>query len=190
MEIINPEYKQNETMTSIKKIFEKKAPIHAVQLEDFFQPNIYKLLKKQITSLKYTLNYQPLQHHYKVAAPNNIMTNIFEHKEFLSIVRAITGCAIKQSSSLAFQLSWKDYEILHDNKAEEQGIELVFDATDAWNEAAGGAIIYKSAASSISIPSKPNAITIIKKTKQITRCIQYINHNSINNKKYLFIIKL
>lgn len=187
MGMINPEYKKKETIECIRQLFQKKAEIQAVQLQSFFQPNTYAMLKKQMKSLNYTLDHQPLRHHYNKATLNIIIKKIFKHKEFLAMIKIITKNTFKPRSSSALLLSWKDYEILHDTLREQKGIELVFDATDAWREDAGGNIVYKSDASSLTIPSKPNTLTIIKKTKSIKRFIQYINHKAKSDKKYLLI---
>jgi hypothetical protein len=158
-------------IAKIKEVFEKEG---VVSLFDIFEKKEYDILKKKLKALKFVHELQLTSHSYA-----STIVNGFFDSSFTDLIHKITSK--KLNTTTAYKLRWKDYEILHDDKKQNVGVEIIIDFTDDWPENAGGSIVYKE--DEVTLEPKGNSITIINKTGQ--RFFQYVNHYG---KERLFIL--
>ena len=158
----------------IKNVFEKEG---VVTLFNFFDETEYLELQKKLTSLKFKHEKKLTSHSYA----STILKDFFD-ESFVTFITAITNK--KLNSTTAYKLKWKDYSILHDDKKQTLGVEIIIDFTDDWPENAGGNIMYKE--DEVSLAPRGNSVTIINNTGH--RFFQYVNHYGQNNQRLFLIL--
>jgi len=180
---INKLYLQN--IEKIKQTFRKNKALSSIQLHDFFIPECYEQIKRDVKKLKFKKSYLATSHSYQESNFNVVPTEVID---FLS---KITGKKVKKLNLKALVFSWKDYIIINDKLKEKPGIDVIFDLTEDWNENSGGSIVYVNGSGEyFRIPPKGNSLLIVERKKGTQKFVQYMNHYSKNKKRYLVIASI
>ena len=160
----------------------------AISLQDFFDPDTYKELCKSMHNLNYKDVRQPDVRQYKVAETPKDIKELFNNKKILAVLGDILDKKIKEIDIKPHLLTWKHYQLLHDENVEEPGTDIIFDCTDRWNPRFGGSIIYVDGKGNYEeISSIPNTLSIVTRKKGYQKYIQYINNLSRETRRYVLI---
>ena len=175
---INLDY-QNQ-MKEINKTFSDEKVVTLFKL--FID---YVRVKEKISGLNLNDNKDPLVNSYRSLELNQSFFN----QDFIEFISLIVGEKIKEFKKItAYQLSWRDYEIIHDKKNNNSTYELILNFTNNWRGEWGGSIFYVDGKGNyIKVPNGENSLTIINKGNKLQRYIEYVNHHALNEER-LFVI--
>ena len=193
---INEFYLKNAIQEKIKAEFKKKNDdnnnnIHSVQLQKIMTHQAYTTFLSLLKKANYKQDLNIITHLYNTAEIPKQILSFLNSKEFLSLIQSITNKKIRKVEGKILQLKWKCYSILNDKNKEHPGIDIILDFTDSWPQKANGEIIYTDTKNtSITIPSSPNTLTIIKRNKNVKKFIHYINNKAGTNKRYVLLATL
>lgn len=178
---LNPAYLKEETKQKVRKSF-LHSEFPAVLLNDFFSKEFYAELKKKASSLDFKREQVVVHHSYAVST---FKITSKELSEFLSFV---IKKKVTELNITAFNLTWKDYQILNDKYLKKPGIDIIIDLTDAWNADLGGVVTYTDGRGTV-YPITPagNSLAMVERKKNLQKYIQYVNHYA-KDKKRLFLI--
>ncbi|OGY48324.1 MAG: hypothetical protein A3D39_00630 [Candidatus Buchananbacteria bacterium RIFCSPHIGHO2_02_FULL_39_17] len=187
--MVNPIYQKSETVQQLKTLFQKNKILPSIQLHTFFTEQEYTKIKSIIKSSTFKHTKKPLLYSYSQAPIKK------ELPSFLLEIQSITATILSQKISLKnlqlLQFQHKDYTLLNDKSIEPQGYDIILDLTEHWQPEYGGNLIYTNGQlTSYTIPSKPNTLTIIKRTKHFQKYLEYINHYAKKQQRYILIITL
>src|SRR3989338_8870578 len=157
MNELNPVYLKEETKQKVRKSF-LHSDFPAVIVKDFFTKGYYTQLKKKVSSLDFKKSLVVLHHVYAVS---DIKITSKELCEFLSF---ITKKKIEEINFKAYQLSWKDYQILNDKYLEKPGIDVLIDLTDDWKVDWGGVVTFTNGRGTV-YPISPagNSLALVER---------------------------
>lgn len=189
LSIINPYYAKKETISQLKKAFQQHKNIPEIQLQQFFTDIVYAQLQHEIHLLLWQSLEKPLYSHYASAEVSQVIKTIISNQNLLNLLIKIIDKKISIQDIKAYQLSWKNYSLLHDKLQENTGFDLIIDFTEAWSEQAGGNIIYTNGINqSVTITPAKNAITLIERKKSVQKFFQYCNHYSKGRERKFIVI--
>lgn len=182
-----------------------------VILGTFLLPKEYRNLRTSIIALPFIKTSNPSTHSYQSAAVPEWLVK--------KMSRTISSLLFSKKSSffisegMAYRFTWRDYQILHDSASphdspspreqkrmfKEGTLEVIFDFSDDWNPAGGGAIVYTNLAGTVQkIPPRGNTLLLVcsnglksqgkqqpkQQPKQQQSYIQYCNHHSQGKQRY------
>ncbi|MEK6950383.1 MAG: hypothetical protein AABX13_01530 [Nanoarchaeota archaeon] len=190
--MINKTYRQTSTLEKIRKEFQLPREFPSVLLFHFFDREFYLKLREQVARSYFTKEVERTTHSYALADGPALLTKFFNSQGFLDLLSTISGTLVpkieQKTETGLYSFSWKDYTILSDTAWEEPGIDIILDFTAAWEERAGGAIVYKDEQGNfISVPIAPNLLAIVERKPGVQRYVQYVNHYAGKKKRYLFV---
>ena len=187
--MINGQYKELTVQKVLRTILITSG-FPSVQLLQFFTPNGYNKIVKEIERLSFKKEWEPLTHSYTKAPVPRSLQELLDSSSFLSLVSAIIGKKMTKVEGATYLLSWKDYSLLHDTTVEEPGADVVFDFTSDWDPSFGGAVTYtESDGSYVRVPAAANMLFIAVRKKE-QKFIQYVNHYGKDKKRYVVLGKL
>ena len=177
---INELYLKNTE--KIRKMFYDNKDFPSIQLYDFFIPECYNQMKKDINKLRYKKSYLATSHSYSEGDFNVVP------KELMAFVSRIVNKKISKMKLRVLKFSWKDYLIINDKLKENPGFDIIFDITDDWNQDYGGSLVYVDGSGDhFHIPPKGNTLIIAERKKGVQKFVQYVNNLSKGKKHYLVI---
>lgn len=177
---VNSLYLQEGTIRKIHDELERQG---IVQLYEFLTPDIYHMTQKRLEQYSYKLVKEPLWRKYRQRS----LPKQFFPKEVYATLQQLVGTK-KVISFTALQLGWRDYQILYDKMKEKPGIDIIFDFTPHWPRSAGGEVTYKwETGETTALPIQSNTVSIVKRTKQAQKYIQYVN-NHARERKRIFLL--
>jgi len=190
--MINKEYLRKENLDRIKEIFRANKTFPSVTLRDFIDEKAFLKMKNNLARMKFKDNYNPLFFSYKRCESGRIVKDFF-NSEVISFIEEIIGMRIKKPAPdkfMIFSFGWKDYTVLNDKTAEKDGVDLIFDFTDGWDERFGGAVVYSNGKDDfLRISSMENTLSIVER-KNSQRFVQYVNHYAEGRSKLFILISL
>ncbi len=184
--MVNPIYKKIETVQQLKHLFQQNTLLPSIQLHNFFTEQEYNKIKSLTASSQFQHQKNPLLCSYSAASIKK------ELSSFIQAIPQIVSSIVKKNISLQnfklLQFQHKDYTLLHDKNIEPSGYDIILDLTEHWQPDYGGNLIYTNGQGQVfTITSKPNTLSIIKRTKHFQKYIEYINHYAEKNKRYILI---
>lgn len=187
--MVNPIYYKSETVHQLQSLFKQNKILPSIQLHHFFTEQEYTKIKSIINSSKFTHEKKPLLYSYSQASITKELSPFLS--EINTIISSITNKKISLKNPQLLQFQHKDYTLLNDQSIEPQSYDIILDLTETWNSSYGGNLIYiNGQLTSFTIPSKPNTLTLIKRTNHFQKYVEYINHYAKKKKRYLLIITI
>ena len=148
-------------------------------------------MQTEIVRLPFKQEKEALTHSYATAPLPKSVQQFLQSSELLSFLSALLQKKVIKVQATQFRFSWKDYTLLHDEKKEEPGIDMIIDFTEKWNEEAGGNIFYSNGEGEyLKLSLAGNACAIAKRKEGISKFIKYVNTLSLEQKRYLLIGKI
>ena len=171
---INKAYLEQATMNKIRHELQQ-SEFPSVSLTNFFTG--YARIKQDLLRLYFVEERKLTSHSYGYAVLPPSLQKLFRSAEFNEFLTQVLGKVVISTTALAYRFGWKDYTILHDERQEVPGIDLIIDFTDEWDERAGGKIRYKDQEGNfISLPLGGNILAIVRREKGVQKFVQYVNH--------------
>ena len=169
--MINPKLLKPKIMEELSGGFKENNP-KGVQVQGFMDLAAYKRFLAVVAKVKFKKSEVRDMHSFFEAQSPAL--KFFSSREFLSFAAAVAGKKIaKAECSVRIFLSGC-YTLMHDKAAAAKGMEFYFDLTPGWNNEAGGAIVYITAAGEkLAIPPSPNTLIIAKAGRSY---VKYVNH--------------
>ena len=184
--MIKQTYLQN--IEKLKQAFEEDKEFPYLNLFDFLEKEFYQQLKNEIKGLNFKKEKQPLTHSYSKADAGKLLIDFVASKDFKELIKKITNKKIDTTISV-YNLSWRDYIILNDQKKEESKLDIIIDFTEKWADSFGGSLIYVNGTGDyLMIPIKENTISIVKKKMDVNSFIKYVNNHAKNKERFVVII--
>lgn len=178
-DLINPSYTEQKTLAQIRAHFSNNKELPSISLQQFFAPDIYAAVKKEMAGLAYRKETNMLQHRFKKATLSRSLHALFEHPEMVSFIASVLGKKTKGVDMAACVFGWKDYTLLHDEATEKPGIDVFFDCTDEWHEGWGGSLVYVDGTGNYTfLPPSPNTFVLVERKKGVQKFVQYVNHHA------------
>lgn len=177
--MINKVYIKEQTIEKIKKVLKKEG---CIQLQNFFREKYYKVLYNKNIKLK------------KVYIPNlcSYSFSEFKDKKFLKQISNFLSnfYRLKLKGSKILYFKHEDYTLLNDKTNEEEGITIIIELTNNWNNEYGGYTLFtKNNKEVLRINPIKNSLTIIKTNKEMKSFVKYVNHKAKNNKRIFVELK-
>ncbi len=190
--IINKLYLQEATIQKIISSFNNNKELPSISLINFFENNLFTILRKKILTLKTTPQKKPLQYSYAQSSLPKNLNLFFNHTELLSFISIIINQKVEEIELSYHIFTHKDYLLLHDSLQKKEHhdscFDIIIDLTPKWDEHWGGIITYiDTLGNHHHLPCYNNTLTIIKREKNSQKYLKYINNNTKNNKKYLLM---
>ena len=187
--MVNPTYKKSETVQQLQSLFKQNNLLPSIQLHTFFTEQEYTTIKSIIKSSTFKHTKQPLLYSYSQAPINKELSLYL--LEINKIISLILNKKLSLNNSQLLQFQHKDYTLLNDKHLAPAGYDIIFDLTETWNPSYGGNLIYTNGqGTSFTIPAKLNTLTLIKRTKQFQKYVEYINHYAKKQQRYILIANL
>ena len=178
-------YTDKKNQERIKQMFYDNKDFPSIQLHDFFIPECYNQMKKDINKLKYKRSYLATSHSY-LECDFNIIP-----KELMKFISRVINKKVSKLKLRVFEFSWKDYIIINDKLKENPGFDIILDITDDWDDNYGGSLVYVDGSGDhFHIPAKGNTLIIAQRKKGIQKFIQYVNNLAKNKKRTLVIARI
>ncbi|MDP4012865.1 MAG: hypothetical protein Q8R00_04650 [Candidatus Nanoarchaeia archaeon] len=178
--MVNLAYLKQRVIKEIKKDFINHPIIPNIQLTNFLNHEEFNKLKKQITKLKYKLNYQPDMHSYYSAKTPKQFDSLIKSKGFKIFIEQCTGEKIKNITTEAQLFKAGNYTLLQD-KQNKKNITIYFDFNKLKQ---GYTVFFNKNYNNLNQYSIPNALSIVKQAPNFKSFIKYINHQE-KGKRYL-----
>jgi hypothetical protein len=186
--MVNLQYLNEGTIIQVRQAFRANKDLPSITLQKFFSDIGYQKLSKAVSKSAFRKNVDKMHYSYGVAKlPNELKATLNDPtvKKYLSV---LLDKDIKKIGGTLCEFGWKDYTLLHDEKVEKQGIDIIIDFTEEWDENAGGKIVYVDGTwDSRNIPSSPNTLSLTIRKEGVSKFIQYCNHYARKNKRVLFL---
>ena len=187
--MVNPIYQKSETVQQLQSLFKQNNLLPSIQLHTFFTEQEYKKIKSIITVSHFIHTKKPLLYSYSQASIKKELTPYLVQIE--SITSAILNQKINHLTPSLLQFQHKDYTLLNYRSIEPQSYDIILDLTEHWQPEFGGNLIYTNGqGTSFTIPAKLNTLTLIKRTKQFQKYVEYINHYAKKQQRYILIANL
>lgn len=182
---INPLYLKKETLEKIKDIFNSSEWLPSAKIKYFLNKEDYKKIKNEIIKLKFNKNKKLMHYSYSKTEIPEKLNKFVNSDKFKKIIFEIAG-----ENKINFELrrfGWRDYILLNDLDNEKNGIDVILEFTENWNEEFGGETVYTN---SIGFNSKiipeGNTLNIIKR-ENVQRFVKYVNNKAKNRFRYFLI---
>ena len=183
---VNPLYLSTETQQHISNHFNAQTP-KSIQLPQFFTETFYAKLVAAIHSARFVEDTDLLSHSYAKTVPLHPLEKFLNETMFLTFLSFVIKKPVRQIHSETFRFSWKDYTILHDEHLEQPGVDVVIDFTPTWDTAMGGSLIYSTPTHPLILPPSANVVSIVERTNDVHRFVQYLNHYCEKKKRYFVL---
>lgn len=160
-----------------------------LKLDDFLTFDIEDI-KKKILDLEFEEVFEPT----KIKCKRLILSKIFDHeilkfveffktKDFVDFLEEITGfeLTLKKFDILLFEKG--DYSLLSDEIKRDEGIEVVFDMSDLFDEIMGSRTTYVTKEEEVFyLMPEFNSLTILYSPEELMKYVKYINSFAKNRK--------
>lgn len=174
--MLNPTYNDKKTLTKIRQ--QLNADFPSIQLHKILTRAAYAQLRQKLLARTYT--------HERIADKHSYARTPLRAEHLTAIITLIENIIerkFKNTELYAYQMRWKDYTLMHDEKTKEC-TQFILDFTEDWNESWGGTTIYHDQDYHI-IPPHHNTLIIVKRSKQTQQFIKYLNNHA---KERIFIM--
>ncbi len=181
MNNISEVYKQKEVLEAMRENMQHEG---VLQLGNFLNEEENKTLIKQILKESFILDYKALEHS-RNTLPLSKITNyevlsffeFFRSKNFIEYIEDIVESELQIETFKICLYRHKDFILLHDKQERSDSLDIIFDLTQTWNEAAGGILTYVNQEEEIFYLSPAyNSLTILFRNEEYMRYLKYINH--------------
>ncbi len=187
--MINKYYLEN--WKEIKASFWEKKDFPSAVLLDFFEKDLYLLIKKEIFSLSFCHEKKPMFHSYARANLSGALKKIFSLPECTNFISKVIGKKLIPKSASVYSFSAYDYTLINDSHKEKAGIDILFDFTGGWDSSGGGQITYvNGTGDALKLPIKRNSLMIIRRQKNVQRFVKYVNHLAGKKRRNFLMLSL
>lgn len=180
--LTNQVYLAEETITAMRDEFLKNG---FIQLSDFLTQSFFSQCLASVQKSSFTKKYVPDRFSFSEAKIPAEISKLLTSKQFADFVSSIVGKKLSLKNLKILSFSHKDYTLLHDNLKGYSGFDLVFDFNTI-DESCGGFTSYvRNGQEVVRIVPIANALTLIKRRKDMLSFVKYVNHRS--EKSRIFI---
>jgi len=178
--MINKVYAQKISLEQIKKVLDNK---NSIQLQCFFEEEYFNKLKDRINKIILKKEFIPQLYSYSSAD--------FKDKDIISTINNLISYLFNKSSKLSssriFSFQHRDYTLLSDSIRQDDGVKVIIELTDNWNDEANGYTSFvkdKKEVARINVIN--NSVSIIRTNNDMRSFVKYVNYKS-KDKKRIFI---
>ncbi|HLD87309.1 MAG TPA: hypothetical protein VJB12_04555 [Candidatus Nanoarchaeia archaeon] len=184
----NPAYKNQETISQIRRAFSKNTNLPSVTLQKFFDESVYSSLQSAFRKQKFAKKVDRMHYRYSTSPLPKALKEILNNENFIALCSRIMGTKITRIEGALYSFGWRDYTLLHDEAMEQPGFDIIIDFTDSWPQDAGGIIVYVDGTWNYHhIPPTPNALSLTKREENVQKFVQYVNHKAGKKSRVLFL---
>ena len=184
----NPAYKNQETISQIRRAFSKNTNLPSVTLQKFFDESVYSSLQSAFRKQKFTKKADRMHYRYSTSPLPKALKEILNDENFIALCSRILDTKMKGIEGAMHSFGWKDYTLLHDEAIEQPGFDIIMDFTDAWPKDAGGISVYVDGTGNYHhIPSSSNTLTLASRKEGVSKFVQYVNHKAGQRSRMLFL---
>ncbi|MEK7484724.1 MAG: hypothetical protein AABZ60_10390 [Planctomycetota bacterium] len=172
-------------MQELRRLFGINTALPSIKLEKFLDETTFLALRKSLGTLEWVRKEKPMEYSFSIADSN---AHHFNKKEMLDFIGNVIGKKIKKIEGAWHCFSWKDYTLLHDEKIEKPGFDIILDMTAPWPLDAGGVVTYSDGAGATNkLPIQENALVIIQRKEGVQKFVQYVNNHGKERERVLFL---
>ncbi|MBI2148484.1 hypothetical protein HYU23_02295 [Candidatus Woesearchaeota archaeon] len=152
----------------------------SIQLHSFFNEEFYSNILIKISKIKLKKFYNPCLFFYRaIDFSDSEITSMFNN-----FVRILFGRKLILKSAKLFCFSHKDYSLLNDKINEIDGLKVIVELTDKWNNLSNGYNSFVQRNQEVlRVNSVRNSVTILRTSKNMKSFVKYVNHLALNDKR-------
>jgi hypothetical protein len=189
--MLNPLYLSRATLAQARSAFRSNKELPSITLQKFLDEKASKQLRAEVAKASFRKKVDKMHYSYATAPLTKRMKALLKSPELLNCVSSIVGMQAISIEGELCTFGWRDYTLLHDEKVERSGVDVLLDFTGQWREETGGKLVYvDGTGSSHHIPALPNALSITFRKEGVQKFVQYVNHKAGKGKRILFIGKV
>lgn len=185
--MLNPQYLCNEALSKVRDAFYANRELPSVTLRRLLDEENYGKLVIAVKKARFRKVRDRHQCHGVASLPA-ALRNALKDRMLLCYLSEILDRKVKRVQGSLCMFGWKDYTLLHDERTEKAGVDVIIDFTGRWNANAGGAIVYVDGTGEYHhIPSSPNTLSITSRKTGMQKFVQYVNHHANRQRRILFL---
>lgn len=183
---INPYYLQQHILMQLPDSYKRDS---IIQLRSFLHETAFKELKKQLARTKLVKKSIPDQYVYKEIDLKQLkdFAAFLNSPTFKQYLKFITGLQGKKAAYSLKVFGHSDYTLLHDKEKGWNGVDLLLDITDDWEQSWGGYVRYSNSEGTLfTLVPHENTLTLLKRTSDMHSFVKYVNA-AVGKQKRVFV---